>query len=94
MFLKGEIDLKLLHISFIILLVVYSVTLLGFCAKSGRLLKTLLSSSLSGLFVMSVINLTTRFSGVDLAVNFWTVTGSMTFGIPGVLGLLVLRLFF
>lgn len=86
--------MQLLKISFIILLSVYFVFLLIFCAKSGKIIKTLLLSSLSGLAVMVIINLTSKISGVDISVNFWTVTGSMTFGIPGVLGLLILRLFF
>lgn len=86
--------MQLLKISFIILLSVYAVLLLLFCAKSGKFLKTLLLSAISGLAVMVVINLTSKISGVSMPVNFWTVTGSMSFGIPGVLGLLILRLFF
>lgn len=86
--------MQLLKISFIILLVIYACILLYFCFKSGKPFKTLLLSSLSGLAVMVIINLLSRFTGVDLAVNAWTVSGSMTFGIPGVLGLLILRMFF
>ncbi len=86
--------MQLFKISFIILFVVYCIILLCLCAKSGRLFKTLLLSMLSGLLVMTFVNLTSRFSGVNMPVNFWTVSGAVTFGIPGVLGMLVLRLFF
>ena len=86
--------MQFLKISFIILLVVYLLLILVFSAKTGKMLKTLLLSVASGLAVMAVINILSRFTGVDISVNAWTIGSSAVFGIPGVLGLLVLRMFF
>lgn len=78
----------------IILLVVYAVVLLYFCYKSGKFLKTLLLSAVSGIAAMAVVNLLSRFTGVSLPVNPYTAVSSGVLGIPGVLGLLTVRLFF
>lgn len=86
--------MQFIKISLIILLSVYAVFLLAFSAKSGRWLKTLLLSALSGLAVMAAVNLTDSFTGISIAVNGWTVASSALLGIPGVLGLLTVRLFF
>lgn len=86
--------LQFLKISFIILFVVYSVTLLIMCYKSGKTIKTLLLSALSGIGTMTVVNLLSYFTGVTIAVNLYTVLTSLFLGIPGVLGLLVIRIFF
>lgn len=86
--------MQFIKISFIILLLVYAVLLLCFCFKSGRTVKTLLLSSLSGLAVMTAINVLSHFTGVEIAVNGWSVSSSALFGIPGVLGMLIIRMFF
>lgn len=92
--MKGEIHLQFIKISLIILLSIYVLMLLIFSVKSGKTLKTLLLSALSGLAVMVAVNLTERFTGISIAVNGWTVASSALLGIPGVLGLLTVRLFF
>lgn len=78
----------------IILVCLYLLVLSIFAKKSGSFLGTLLLSAVSGVVTMAVINLSSKFTGVVLPVNMYTVGGSALFGIPGVLGLLVIRLFF
>ncbi len=92
--MKGEISLKFILISIIIILVVYAVLLFYYCYKNGRFLKTLLLSAASGLSAFAAVNLLSGVTGVGIAVNVWTALVSAFFGIPGVLGLLLIRLFF
>ena len=86
--------MQFIKISFIIILVVYTVLFLYFCRRNGDMIKTALLSAVSGLAVMTAVNLLSRFTGVNIAVNAWTVGSSAALGIPGVLGLLAMRLFF
>lgn len=83
-----------LKLSFIIILSVYCIMLFVFCLKSGKLLKTLLLSALSGIVTLAAVNILSRYSGVYIAVNAWTVGASSLFGLPGVIGLLTVRMFF
>ncbi len=83
-----------LKIFSIILLGVYIIIFLGFCRKSGSTLKTMLLSSLSGVMVLTLINILSNLTGVSVPFNLYTFLGSSVFGIPGVVGMLILRLFF
>lgn len=86
--------MKIIKVYFIILIVIYTCILAVLSFKSGKMTKTLLLSVFSGLAVFTLVNILSSFTGVDIAVNGWTLGSSAVFGIPGVLGLLVLRLFF
>lgn len=86
--------MQFIKIFSIILVCIYLLVLLIFAKKSGAFLSTLLISALSGVVTMAVINVTSQLTGVTLPVNAYTVGGSALFGVPGVLGLLVIRLFF
>ena len=86
--------MQFIKISFIILLVVYLCVFLYFCHKNGKFFKTLLLSCLSGLLTFTIVNLLSHFTGVNLPVNAWTTGTSALFGIPGVFGLLTVRMFF
>ncbi len=84
--------MKSVAISFIIIMVVYVCLFLYFCYKNGKLLKTLMLSCLSGLAVFTVVNLLSDFTGVYIPVNWYTTGSAATFGVPGVLCLLTLRM--
>ena len=86
--------MQFIKISFIIILVLYTIILLYFSYKNGKILKTLLLFSLSGVLMFTVINLLSGLTGIGINVNVWTLSSSAVFGIPGVFGLLVLRMFF
>ena len=83
-----------LKISFIILLSVYIILLLYFCYKDRSFFKTLFLSVLSGIAALTAVNLASYFTGVCIPVNAWTCGSSALFGIPGVLGNLLIRMFF
>lgn len=55
-------------------------------------MKTLLFSALSGIVVFTVVNLLSSLTGITISVNAWTLGSSAVFGMPGVLGLLILRM--
>ncbi len=83
-----------LKIFSIILGVIYACVLLYYCYKNGRIFKTLGLFVASGWLTLVLVNISSAFTGIGIPVNAWTVGGSGVFGLPGVLGLLVLRMFF
>lgn len=83
-----------LKIFSIILAVLYAIIMLYFCYKNGRIFKTLAVFAISGLVTLVIVNISSTFTGIGIPVNLWTVGSSSVFGLPGVLGLLILRMFF
>lgn len=83
-----------LKISFMVLASFYVILLTYFCLKSGRFFKTLLLSALLGLTAFTAVNISSHYTGVALSVNAWTLGTSAVLGLPGVLGMLILRMFF
>lgn len=86
--------MQFIKVSYIIILVIYTLFLIYFCFKNGRFIRTLLLSALSGVLTFTVVNFLSIYSGVGIAVNWWTLGTSSLFGMPGVLGLLTVRMFF
>lgn len=84
--------MNFIRISFIIYLCIYVLLLLWLCHKNGSMLKTFLMSALSGMAVFTAVNLLSRFTGVSIPVNVYTLGASAGLGIPGVLGLITVRI--
>jgi len=61
---------------------------------TGKSIKRLLLNAVFGLTVLALIDVTARFSEVYIPINLYTVIGVSTFGIPAVIGFLVLPLIF
>lgn len=78
----------------IAVLAIGALALLIFAAKTGKPFKILILNAFMGLAVMAVIDLTAKFTGVHIPVNWYTVTGSAVFGIPAVCGYLIMPLIF
>lgn len=74
--------------------VIYAAVFLGLCVKSGKFLKTLLLFSASGIAAMVLVGVLSPVTGVRIPFNPWTVGTSAALGIPGVIGLLFMNLFF
>lgn len=49
-------------------------------------------SALQGIAAMCAVNLTGLFTGVTLAVNWYTISSFIVLGLPGVIGALILKL--
>lgn len=65
-----------------------------FAVKKGKPLKTVFIGAFCGLAAMLIINLTKGLTGVMIPVNPITVTISGLMGIPGVMGLIILKFVF
>ena len=78
----------------IVLLAVSSFLIIIFAILSGKPIKTLFFNSFLGIFVLLMINLTSKFSGMYIPYNYFSVVGASAFGVPGVCLLLVLQMLF
>ena len=86
--------MEILKYGGIVVLIVGALSLLIFAVRTKKFFKTLLLNAFLGLAVMAVIDLTAKFTGAHIPVNWWTVGGSAVFGIPAVSGYLILPLIF
>ncbi len=86
--------MQIINISLIVIFIVYGIILLGLSVKSRHFFKTLLFSSLSGIFVFVILQLLSSSLGIDLPVNWWSVSTASLLGIPGVAGMMILNIFF
>jgi len=75
------------------LAVLCEIILLFTAFLSGKPFRILFLNALSGIAVLALINIIGKFCDVSIAINEWTVGGSAAFGLPAVIGLLLLRLF-
>lgn len=86
--------MEILKYGGIVVLIVGALSLLIFAVRTKKFFKTLLLNAFLGLAVMAVIDLTAKFTGAHIPVNWWTVGGAAVFGIPAVSGYLILPLIF
>lgn len=70
---------------------VCSVAMVICCLKMRRPFRAVLINMLSGLAVLTLINLLSPLTGVWLGVNAWTVGGSALGGIPAIVLMLIVR---
>lgn len=59
--------------------------------RSGALKKIALST-LGGLAALGAVNLSGMMTGISLALNLWTFATAVILGLPGVVGMLFLKL--
>lgn len=78
----------------IALLSVTAIVIIGFMLKSGRPFKYIILNAVIGLAAIFLVDITSRFTGVHIPINEWTVSGSAGYGIPAVCGFLILQLIF
>ena len=86
--------MEILKYGGIAVIAIGALVLLIFAAKTGKPFKSLLLNAFIGIAVMAVIDLTAKFTGVHIPVNWYTVTGSAVFGIPAICSYLILPLIF
>ncbi len=86
--------LKIFLDSAIGLLTLTELSILILALKSRKPLKLLLLNALLGLLALAAADLTTRFTGVHVPINWYTAAGSALFGMPAVAGFLLLPLIF
>ncbi|MBQ1210377.1 MAG: pro-sigmaK processing inhibitor BofA family protein [Clostridia bacterium] len=62
--------------------------------REGKPLRRLLSTALQGLCALAAVNVAGVFTGVTLGLGWLTGGVAMLLGLPGVAGLLLMRLLF
>lgn len=85
--------MKTLGIIAIVWLSLCAFVLLILHIKSHKMIKSILLNALLGFAVIAVINLTKKFTGVHIPLNWYTVGGSGIFGLPCVCGIILLQTF-
>ena len=81
-------------IVFIICAFVYGFIYLILAAKTGKPFKTMFLFALAGIMGLFIVNLTSKYSGIYLPLNYVTVGSSSAFGLVGTVGLLLVRMIF
>ena len=84
--------MKILCCAAIAVLSVFALALLVFHIRSRRPLRSILLNAALGIGALIAINVTSRFTGVHIPINWYSVGVSGIFGLPAVLTLLILQL--
>ncbi|MDO4608017.1 MAG: pro-sigmaK processing inhibitor BofA family protein [Clostridia bacterium] len=84
--------MKVLGILAVVWLSVCAFVLLILHIKSHRMFKSIFLNAVLSFAVIAIINLTQKFTGVAVPLNWWTAVGSGTLGIPCVFGIVVLQI--
>ena len=71
-----------------------AVSVFYLAARSGRFFKSLIVNAVFGAGIMILINLTSRFTGVEIPLNTYTALGSCVLGLPAVIFFLVMPFIF
>lgn len=77
---------------FIVIFSFFAAVILFFGIKSHKLLKTLMFNAFLGLCTLAIIDLTAKFTGMYIPLNWYSVGGSAVFGIPFIVLLIVLQI--
>ena len=84
--------MKVLFIFLGVILSIFLLCILFFSIKSHKFLKTIFLNAFFGLSILAIMDLTSKFTGIFIPINEFSVTGISLFGIPAVCGFLVLRI--
>ncbi len=79
---------------FFVIFVVTAFAMFIIFVKSKKPLILSLLNAIVGLFALSIIDLTSSYTGVYIPINWFTVGGSGILGVPAVCGFLLLKLIF
>lgn len=60
--------------------------------RNTAFLKKFTLSSVGGLLAFGAVNLTGLFTGVSLVANLWTICTAILLGLPGVVGLMFMKI--
>ncbi|MBQ6815647.1 MAG: pro-sigmaK processing inhibitor BofA family protein [Clostridia bacterium] len=77
-----------------IYVVVYFIFLLIFYFKTKKPFKNFLIFSTFSLIILFIINLTSKFSGIYIPINYFTTGAAVFYGLPGIIALVILRAIF
>ena len=84
--------MKTLAIVAIIWLAICGLILFVLHIKSRTVIKSIISNALLGFGAIFLINVTQKYTGVNIPLNWWTVGGGGILGLPAVCGTVLLQL--
>ena len=87
----GVYFMRTLGIITIVWLSLCALVLLVLHIKSHKFIKSIFLNALLGFAAIVVINLTQKYTGVFVPLNWWTVGGSGVLGLPCVCGVILLQ---
>lgn len=88
----GVIFMKTLGIVAIVWLSLCAFVLLILHIKSHKMIKSILLNAFLGFAAIAAINLTQKFTGVHIPLNWYTVGGSGVLGLPCVCGIILTQI--
>ncbi len=80
--------------SIIVLAILSVVVVLLFAVRTKKFLKTMLTSATIGLATLFILYFTSGLTGFKLELTPYTLGGSVIFGLPGVLCMVVAKIIF
>lgn len=86
--------MKILLISIAVMLSFSAFIILLMSFYSGKALKRLFLNGLLGFFALLLINLTSKFTGVYIPINWYSIAFTGVFSAPAVIGFLILNIIF
>ena len=88
----GVIFMKTLGIVAIVWLSLCAFVLLILHIKSHKMIKSILLNAFLGFAAIAAINLTQKFTGVHIPLNWYTIGGSGVLGLPCVCGIILTQI--
>ena len=76
------------------LVIISELIILFFAGKSGRFIKVLFLNAIIGIIAVVVVNVTSKYTNCYIPINLFTVVFPSTFGIPAVIGIVLLKFIF
>ncbi len=73
---------------------VCAVVLLRSLVRGRRPIRDLFVGTVQGACALAAVNVAGAFTGVSLGINWFSVVACSAFGVPGVIGMLLLKLIF
>lgn len=86
--------MKIIGISALIFLAVSFFIIFLLSVYSGKGIKRIILNALIGIGVWMVLNLTSKYTGVRIPVNIYSLVGISAFSVPAIIGFLVLKIIF
>lgn len=86
--------MKIFLISIAVMLSLSAFIILLLSFYSGKAIKRIVLNGIFGFLTLLIINLTSKFTGVYIPINWYSIVGIGVFSIPAVIGLLVLNVIF
>ena len=81
-----------MKVFFIAVFSVFLLVLLFFYIKSHKFFKMLIFNAFLGLSLLAIINLTSKFTGLYIPINWYSVGGISVFSVPAICLILVAQI--